>query len=83
MRYFFYGEECPHCHVMMPIVDKLIGEGIEITKLETWHNPENASLFEAKDKGVCGGVPLCIDDVTGKSICGEASEEEVRKWALE
>jgi len=67
----------------MPIVDKLIGEGIEITKLETWHNPENATLFENLDKGLCGGVPLCFDDKTGKSICGEASDDEVRKWAFE
>jgi hypothetical protein len=68
---------------MIPIVDKLIGEGIKITKLETWHNSENASLFETKDKGLCGGVPFCFNDKTGKSICGEASEEEVRKCFLE
>jgi len=83
MRYFFYGEECPHCHTMMPIMDKLISEGIEISKLETWHNSENATLFETKDKGLCGGVPFCFNDETGKSICGEVSEEETRKWALE
>jgi thiol-disulfide isomerase/thioredoxin len=82
MLYFFYGEECPHCHTILPLVDKLIEEGIDIEKLETWHNKENAKIFEEKDKGTCGGVPFFYNDKTGKSICGEASEEEVRAWAL-
>lgn len=82
MRYFFYGDECPHCHVVMPIVDKLIAEGIMIEKKETWHNKENAELFENKDKGVCGGVPFFYNDETGKSICGEVTEDEIRKWVL-
>ncbi|MBI2475154.1 thioredoxin family protein [Candidatus Uhrbacteria bacterium] len=81
MKYFFYGDECPHCHVMMPLVDKLIAEGVEITKLETWHHPENAKIFDQKDGGKCGGVPFFFNEETGKSICGEASEDEVRKWA--
>lgn len=81
MLYFFYGEECTHCHVMMPIVDKLIEEGVKIKKYETWHNEENAKLFEEKDRGTCGGVPFFYNDETKKSICGEASEKEVRDWA--
>jgi hypothetical protein len=67
---------------MMPIVDKLIKEGINIQKLETWHNKENAKFFKGKDKGTCGGVPFFYNDKTEKSICGEASEEEVRAWAV-
>lgn len=82
MLYFFYGEECPHCHNVLPIVDKLIGEGIEIQKLETWHNDANASLFQEKDKGVCGGVPFFYNESTGESICGETSEQQIRQWAL-
>jgi len=82
MRYFFYGEECPHCHSVLPVVDKLIAEGIQIEKKETWHNEENASLFETKDKGTCGGVPFFFNDETGKSICGETNEEEIRQWAI-
>ncbi len=81
MLYFFYGEECSHCHTMMPLVDKLIEEGVKIKKFETWHQEENAKLFEEKDKGTCGGVPFFYNDETGASICGEASEEDVRKWA--
>lgn len=67
---------------MLPLVDKLIQEGTPITKLETWHNEENAKLFEDKDKGKCGGVPFFFNEGSGLSICGEASEEEVRKWAV-
>lgn len=81
MRFYFYGEECPHCHVMMPFVDKLISEGVEIIKLETWHNQDNAKILQEKDNGKCGGVPFFYDDETAKFICGETSEEEVRKWA--
>ncbi len=81
MLYFFYGEECPHCHNVMPIVDKLNEEGLSIQKFETWHNEENARMFEEKDNGVCGGVPFFYNEETGSSICGETSEEMIRKWA--
>ena len=52
MLNFYYGEECPHCHHMMPLVDKLIGEGREIQKFETWHNEEHAAMLEKADGGV-------------------------------
>ncbi|MBI5370266.1 hypothetical protein HZA85_03700 [Candidatus Uhrbacteria bacterium] len=81
MKYFFYGEECPHCHTMMPLVDKLIAEGGEIKKLETWHDKENAKIFEQKEGNKCGGVPYFYNEETGASICGEASEKDVRAWA--
>jgi len=80
MLYFYYGEECPHCHKMMPIVDKLIEEGIKIEKLETWHNEENANKFEGVDKGRCGGVPFFHNDENDQFICGATSEDRVRAW---
>jgi thiol-disulfide isomerase/thioredoxin len=81
MLYFFYGEECPHCHEMMPVVDKLIAEGTRITKLETWRIEENAKKLEGVDKGRCGGVPFFYNDENDQFICGSTSEENVRKWA--
>ena len=37
----FHGRECPHCHVMMPLVDRLEQEeGIKLEKKEIWHNRE-------------------------------------------
>jgi thiol-disulfide isomerase/thioredoxin len=81
MIHFFYGEECPHCHDMMPIVDKMIAEGIEIKKFETWHNRENAQKYAGMKCGSCNGVPLFVNTQTGLWICGATSEERMRKLA--
>ena len=81
MLNFFYGEECPHCHDMLPIVDKLIAEGIKIEKLEAWHNEENAKKQEGLDSGKCGGVPFFINEESEQWICGGTTEENIRKWA--
>lgn len=80
MKYFFYGTECPHCHVMLPIIEKLIKEGQEIQILETWHNKENARKLETFDSGLCGGVPFMYDTEKKTSICGAVTEKEVRDW---
>ncbi len=77
----FYGESCPHCVKMMPLVDKLIEEGIEIQKFETWNNPENAEKMKEYDLGLCGGVPFFINTESKEFICGGADEETLRKWA--
>ncbi|TAL50996.1 hypothetical protein EPN81_01180 [Patescibacteria group bacterium] len=66
---------------MMPIVDKLIGEGKEITKLETWHNEENAGKLEKVDAGRCGGVPFFHNTGTDQFICGSTDEARIRDWA--
>ncbi len=80
---FFYGTECPHCIDVEKHVDRLIGEGHTIRKVEVWHNKENDKWLEALDVGenICGGVPFFLNQITGKTICGEASYEEVKKWA--
>ena len=77
----FYGETCPHCIKMMPIVDKLIAEGVKIEKKETWNNEENAAEFERMDKGRCGGVPFFVNPETDKFICGGTDEKSLRKLA--
>lgn len=66
---------------MLPIVDKLIEEGIKIEKLETWHDKDNAKKYESFDKGLCGGVPFFYNEKSKKFLCGEATEKEVRDWA--
>ncbi len=81
MLYFFYGEECPHCHDMLPIVDKLISQGIVIEKRETWHDQKNAKELEKMDGGKCGGVPFFWNDESKLWICGAATERRIRKWA--
>jgi thiol-disulfide isomerase/thioredoxin len=38
--YFFYGEECPHCHTVMPFIESLSEKypEVDFLILETWHN---------------------------------------------
>jgi thiol-disulfide isomerase/thioredoxin len=44
--YFFYGEECPHCHNVMPFMQSLQQKypDVSFQLLETWHNETNAAL---------------------------------------
>ena len=79
--YEFYGSECGYCLKMMPMVDKLIAEGIAIEKFETWHNEENAKKLAEYDRGLCGGVPFFYNTVSKKWICGETDEQSLRDWA--
>ena len=45
--YYFYGEECPHCHKIMPFVQSLQQKypTADILFLETWHNQTNYLLY--------------------------------------
>lgn len=79
----FYGTECPHCMAMMPLVDKLEREtGVKVKKFEMWHNEQNAAMMEDIDQGRCGGVPFFFNKKTGKWICGAASYDKLKAWAL-
>ncbi|HHT9120821.1 MAG TPA: thioredoxin family protein [Candidatus Hypogeohydataceae bacterium YC41] len=84
----FYGTECVHCKKMDPLIERLEREqGVKITRLEVWHNSQNAALMENVDrdeKGLpfCGGIPFFYNEKTGKKICGETTYEELKKWAL-
>jgi thiol-disulfide isomerase/thioredoxin len=44
--YFFYGEECPHCHTVMPFIQNLSKKypDVNFRILETWHNTTNADI---------------------------------------
>lgn len=81
---FFYGTECPHCIIAERHVDKLIGEGLNIKKIEVWHNKENDKILESLDKGenMCGGVPFFLNQNTNKTICGGSSYKEIKNWAV-
>ncbi len=78
----FYGTECPHCHTMMPLVDKLEKEAkVKVARLEVWHDAKNADLLQKADRGFCGGVPFFYNEKTKKWICGSASYEKLKAWA--
>jgi thiol-disulfide isomerase/thioredoxin len=68
--YFFYGEECPHCHVVMPFIQNLSQKypGVNFQILETWHNETNQALSAQLNNqlGVTSaGVPEVI---VGKTV---------------
>jgi len=80
---FFTGRECVHCHEMDPLIERLETEtGVEVTRLEVWHNEKNAELLQQLDKDYCGSVPFLYNRKTGKWICGNTTYEKLKEWAL-
>lgn len=78
----FYGEECPHCLKMAPLVERFKKEtGAEVQQYEVWHNEANARKMEEYDKGLCGGVPFFFNTENRKWICGSVSYDELKEWA--
>jgi thiol-disulfide isomerase/thioredoxin len=63
--YFFYGEECPHCHAVMPFIQNLSDKypEVDLQMLETWHNETNLALSNSLNEklGIQNlGVPEVI-----------------------
>jgi hypothetical protein len=58
--------------------------GKKVKRVEVWHNAENAKTMQKFDPNgeKCGGVPFFINTKTGKFICGAASYEKLKAWAL-
>ncbi len=67
---------------MDPLIVRLKDEeGLEIKKVEVWHNSENAKLMRKYDQGFCGGVPFFYNLKSNKWICGNVDYEKLKKWA--
>jgi thiol-disulfide isomerase/thioredoxin len=67
--YFFYGEECPHCHAVMPLVINLSKKypNVEFRILEIWHNQKNYDLYaqiNTELKNTRTGVPVAFVGTT-------------------
>lgn len=78
----FYGRECPHCRKMDELVDRLEEEeGVEVERLEVWHDDQNAKKFRDIDQGRCGGVPFLYNEETDDFLCGESSYEKLKELA--
>ncbi|HCC83853.1 TPA: hypothetical protein DEP96_03310 [Candidatus Uhrbacteria bacterium] len=79
----FYGDSCPHCITMKPLVAQLEAElGVTVEKYEVWNNETNAALLEKCDTGECGGVPFFYNTESKKNICGSADYDTLKAWAL-
>lgn len=79
----FTGTECTHCHEMDPLVERLEKEAkLKVDKIEVWHNAANMKRLQQIDQGRCGGVPFFYNKKTEKFICGSASYEKLKEWAL-
>lgn len=80
----FYGEECPHCSTMAPLLERLEKElGVPVERIETWHNPSNDGRRAELDGGFCGGVPFFVNTANGRKLCGAVPYETLKRWATE
>ncbi len=54
--YFFYGEECAHCHTVIPFVQNMSRKypDANIRILEVWHNQTNQKIY--RDANIAAGV---------------------------
>lgn len=78
----FYGETCPHCIAMKPLVAKVEKSlGVEIKKFEVWNDEKNAAKMAEYDKGLCGGVPFYYNTDSKQFICGSSDEKTFTAWA--
>ena len=85
----FWGKECPHCHAMMPLVERLEKEeGVKFEKLEVWHDEENAKKMRdlaSLIRPACGGelgTPSFYNPKNGSVLCQEQTYEALKEWAL-
>lgn len=78
----FYGQECPHCIRMHPLVEQLEKEhGVKVEKYEVWHNDENRQKMAGYAADRCMGVPFFFNTETQEFICGSTEYEYLKKWA--
>lgn len=77
----FYGETCPHCLTMAPLVEKLQEEGFDVEQFEVWNDEKNAEKMKEFDNGLCGGVPFFFNSESKQFICGSTDFETLKAWA--
>lgn len=78
----FYGETCPHCLSMKPLVEAMEKKlKVTVEKFEVWNDEENAKKMAEHDRGLCGGVPFFFNTESKQFICGSTDEETLHDWA--
>ncbi len=87
--YFFYGEECPHCHNVMPFIQNISKKypEVDFRILETWHNETNQALSLSLHRKLgiqSAGVPEVIVSGNTTPLIGDrAIPEELEGVILE
>ncbi|MCX6689641.1 MAG: thioredoxin family protein [Methanoregula sp.] len=68
--FFFYGEECPHCHNVMPLVVNLSKKypSVEFRYLEIWHDQKNHAIFTRMNDGLNGSSASVPEVIVGTVI---------------
>lgn len=70
----FYGETCPHCHVVMDWMDEVsIDSRLDITKKEVYSNPQFSEQMKlaAQNCGITSiGVPFLYDASQKECVVG-------------
>ncbi|MBI2576292.1 hypothetical protein HYV84_03690 [Candidatus Woesearchaeota archaeon] len=80
---YFTGTECSHCKSMEPVITQVENDlKISFDRKEVWHNMANQDEFRKLAVGKCEGIPFFYNKKTGKSICGRASFEGLKAWAV-
>lgn len=81
----FYGETCPHCMAMKPVVEQLEKDNdIEIEKLEVWNNSDNQEIMKKYEDIIgeaCGGmpgVPSFVNTDTKQALCGAHDPADIK-----
>lgn len=75
----FYGDTCPHCLTMKPLVEKIEKKlGVTFEKYEVWNDEDNAKKMAEIDKGLCGGVPFFFNTESKHYICGSCDETALK-----
>jgi thiol-disulfide isomerase/thioredoxin len=85
----FYGEGCPHCAKMAPIVAQVENEtGVHFEKLEVWYNDTNKLVYQKYQDYITRdckllGVPTFLSMKTNKSVCGEMSADDLKNFIIQ
>ncbi len=84
----FYGQECPHCALMKPVVEQVEEElKVKFSKLEVWHSEKNHNVMLKYSEAIedaCGGslgVPCFYNEKTKKALCGGVDRQTLIDFA--
>ena len=79
--YYFHSVGCAFCKQIDPIVEKLNNEGYDILRLDLSEKDNQGLHREIENKyDLRCGTPFLVDGSNGNNICGQATEDMIKKW---